>query len=237
MLEFCLRAGPISFVAWIGAEVAVSPQGICRCLLTTDRPTFSQEVLCLQKPDGRWTGFSPTHIQTLTVTLNVVESLFQWVNVFADLLLGIGFIMLSTLGSRRAAAIIDPRLKLVGAWTGGMFILAFVCVIVSFLLLFLVCDEQTSHELRAFPRFYERTRSHTIDLWQSLPPEQLIRRLTGPCMVTCTVQRWVAPRDDEWRSARAIRPDCLGNLCGACCVSRPDVFRTAWYWTGSCELD
>lgn len=100
MLEFCLRAGPISFVAWIGSEVA--------------------------KPDGRWTGFSPTHIQSLMMTLEVVEALFQWVNVFADLLLGIGFIMLSTLGSRRAAAIIDARLKLIGAWTGAMFILAFV---------------------------------------------------------------------------------------------------------------
>ena len=99
MLEFCLRAGPVSFVAWVGSESA--------------------------KEDGMWTGFSPTHVQTLMMTLNVVESLFTWLNVFADLLLGVGFILIATLGSSRAAVIIDNKTKLVAAWTGAMFLLAY----------------------------------------------------------------------------------------------------------------
>lgn len=99
MLEFCLRAGPVSFVAWVGSESA--------------------------KEDGMWTGFSPTHVQTLMMTLNVVESLFIWLNVFADLLLGVGFILIAMLGSSRAAVIIDNKAKLVAAWTGAMLLLAY----------------------------------------------------------------------------------------------------------------
>lgn len=72
-----------------------------------------------------WTGFSPTHVQTLMMTLTVVESLFTWLNVFADLLLGVGFVLIATLGSSRAAVIIDNKTKLVAAWAGAMLLLAF----------------------------------------------------------------------------------------------------------------
>jgi hypothetical protein len=99
MLEFCMRAGPVSYVAWVGSESA--------------------------KEDGMWTGFSPTHVQTLMMTLTVVESLFTWLNVFADLLLGVGFVLIATLGSSRAAVIIDNKTKLVAAWAGAMLLLAF----------------------------------------------------------------------------------------------------------------
>jgi hypothetical protein len=101
LLEFSLRAGPVSFVSWVGSEAAKSDGGM-------------------------WTGFTPTHIQTLMMTLQVVEALFDYLNVFADLLLGIGFVLMSTLGSRRAAVIIDNRTRLVGAWTGGLLLLAFL---------------------------------------------------------------------------------------------------------------
>lgn len=100
MLEFCLRAGPVSYVAWVGSESA--------------------------KPDGMWTGFTPTHVQTLMMALNVVESLFTWLNVLADLLLGGGFILIATLGSARAAVIIDNKTRLVASWTGGVLMLAFI---------------------------------------------------------------------------------------------------------------
>ena len=49
----------------------------------------------------------------------------RWLNVFADLLLGIGFVLIAMLGSSRAAVIIDHKTKLVGAWTGAMLLFAF----------------------------------------------------------------------------------------------------------------
>ena len=100
MLEFCLRAGPIGFCGWVAHEIS--------------------------KPDGSgfYTGFSATHIQTMSLGINVVESLFIWMNTFADFLLGAGFLQLSFLGSKRADIIFDHRTKLVGFWTGGFFIAA-----------------------------------------------------------------------------------------------------------------
>ena len=103
MLEFCMKAGPFSFVGWVASET-----------LKTDGTNL-------------YSGFSDTHIQMLSLALNVTESLFSWLNVFADFLLGIGFIQLSFIGTQRAFVIMNNTTRLVGFWTGGLFLGAFVC--------------------------------------------------------------------------------------------------------------
>ena len=94
MLEVCMRAGPFSFIGWVAHEI--------------------------EKGDGFFKNVSATHIQLMGICLQAVESLFTWLNTFADLLLGLGFMQLSFLGSKRADIIFDSRTKLVGFWTGGL---------------------------------------------------------------------------------------------------------------------
>lgn len=58
MLEFCMRAGPIAYVGWVASEI-----------VKTDGT-------------GLYSDFSATHIQMLYMTLQVTESLFNWLNTF-----------------------------------------------------------------------------------------------------------------------------------------------------------
>jgi hypothetical protein len=62
MLEFCLRAGPYSFVGWVGNEL---------------EKNYGPAV----DDDAFFKNFADVHIQMLGLTLQVVESLFAWVNV------------------------------------------------------------------------------------------------------------------------------------------------------------
>ena len=102
MLEFCLRAGPVSFVGWVGHEISKP---------VVDEPMFK--------------NFGAFHIQMLRLALMTTESLFTWLNTFADLLLGVGFLQLSFLGSTRADIIFDHRTKLTGLWTAAIFLVCF----------------------------------------------------------------------------------------------------------------
>jgi hypothetical protein len=55
--------------------------------------------------------------------LMTTESLFTWLNVIADILLGLGFFQLSFIGSTRAKIIIDDKTRLLGLWSAGIFFL------------------------------------------------------------------------------------------------------------------
>jgi hypothetical protein len=102
MLEFCMRAGPVSYVGWVASE-SIKTDGT-----------------------GLYSGFADTHYQVIAVGLQTVEALFTWLNTFADFLLGIGFIQLSFIGTQRAFVIMNDTTRLVGFWTGGLFLAAFV---------------------------------------------------------------------------------------------------------------
>ena len=79
LLEFCMRIGPYSFVGWVGSEIAKDCPDYPDCS-NADPDQFKV-----------FSGFTDAHIQMMQMSLQVVESLFSWLNVLADLLLGLGF--------------------------------------------------------------------------------------------------------------------------------------------------
>lgn len=103
LLEFAMRAGPMSFVGWLGSEVAKGRGD------SADTGVFS--------------GFSDTHLQITMIGLQTTESIFTWLNVVAAMLLGLGFLQLSFIGTERAQIIVDDKARLLGLWTAGMFFL------------------------------------------------------------------------------------------------------------------
>lgn len=103
LLEFSMRAGPVSFVSWVGSEIVKDQEG------STETTVFR--------------GFTDTHIQMMGLMLQTTESLFTWLNVLADLLLGLGFFQLSFIASTRAKIIVDDKTRLLGLWTAGIFFL------------------------------------------------------------------------------------------------------------------
>ena len=106
LLEFAMRAGPVTFIGWVGSEVAKDKAG------STDMTMFR--------------GFSDTHLQVTMMALRTTESLFTWLNVVADILLGLGFFQLSFIGSKRAKIIVDDKTRLLGLWSAGIFFLTAV---------------------------------------------------------------------------------------------------------------
>jgi len=113
LLEFCMRVGPYSFVGWVGSEIAKDCPDYPDCS-NADPDQFKV-----------FSGFTDAHIQMMQMSLQVVESLFSWLNVLADLLLGLGFFQLSFIGHQRAKVIIDDRTRLLGLWTAGLFFICF----------------------------------------------------------------------------------------------------------------
>ena len=103
LLEFAMRAGPVSFIGWVGSEVAKDKAG------STEMTVFR--------------GFSDTHLQLTMMALQTTESLFTWLNVVADILLGLGFLQLSFIGSKRAKVILDDKTRLLGLSSAGLFFL------------------------------------------------------------------------------------------------------------------
>ncbi len=103
LLEFAMRAGPVSFVGWVGNEIAKDRSG------STETTVFR--------------GFEDTHLQMLMLGLMTTESLFTWVNIVSEVLLGLGFFQLSFIGSQRAKIIVDGKTRLLGLWTAGIFFL------------------------------------------------------------------------------------------------------------------
>lgn len=103
LLEFAMRAGPVSLIGWVGSEVAKDKAG------STEMTVFR--------------GFSDTHLQLTMMALQTTESLFTWLNVVAEMLLGLGFLQLSFIGSKRAQVILDDKTRLLGLWSAGLFFL------------------------------------------------------------------------------------------------------------------
>lgn len=87
MLEFSLRTGPMSLVAWYGSRAAGVHDGG-------------------PNDEGVGTGWSDDHFKLLFLTIQIVESLFFWINNFAFLLLGVGFLLLSSISKARASLVI-----------------------------------------------------------------------------------------------------------------------------------
>ena len=98
-----MRAGPVSFIGWVGSEVA------------KDKAESTEMTV--------YRGFSDTHLQLTMMALRTTESVFTWLNVLADLLLGLGFFQLSFIGSKRAKIIVDDKTRLLGLWSAGIFFL------------------------------------------------------------------------------------------------------------------
>ena len=84
LLEFSMRAGPVSFIGWVGSEVAKDKAG------STEMTVFR--------------GFTDTHLQMAMLGLQTTESLFTWLNVLAELLLGLGFFQKCSLDACRRVA-------------------------------------------------------------------------------------------------------------------------------------
>eukprot|EP01043_Picozoa_sp_COSAG02_P010853 COSAG02_NODE_391_length_23237_cov_42.467672_13_plen_240_part_00 len=100
MLEFCLRTGPITAAALAGSAA-----------------TFDED-------EHSW---SPTHFQFLFLAIQVVESLFTWLNVLAFFSLAMGFLILSWISADRASLVIYSYHRNLGYVVGVFFLLCFLC--------------------------------------------------------------------------------------------------------------
>ncbi len=100
MLEFCLRTGPIAAAALAGSAA-----------------TFDED-------EHSW---SSTHFQFLFLAIQVVESLFTWLNVLAFFSLAVGFLTLSWVSPDRASLVIYKYHRILGYVVGVFFLLCFLC--------------------------------------------------------------------------------------------------------------
>ena len=101
MLEFCLRTGPITAAAMAGSAAALDEDA-----------SYS---------------WSSTHFQFLFLAIQVVESLFTWLNVLAFFSLAVGFLILSWISAERASLVIYSYHRNLGYVIGAFFLLCFLC--------------------------------------------------------------------------------------------------------------